>query len=305
MVHEIFSSLAGFQRLVCRPALPMDTAAVLELTRTIWAGEDYVPSVWEEWLQDASGLLAVAELGGKVVGLGKLTRFSNSDWWLEGLRVHPAYEGRGIASHLHDYLLAHWERHGNGTIRLATASFRLPVQHLCDRSGFTRLGEFTSFEAPALHGKAPSFQPLPLSEIDKAAAFAVTNPVFAYSRNLLDLGWQWTSFNSTLLEQTARRGLAWWWRDKQGLAAAWEDELGQGWRPLVQLLACQPEQAVECLLDFRRQAAVLGCQQVGWTAPMHTGLLPSLERAGFNRSWEASLFIYAKDPPTRKQREGL
>jgi hypothetical protein len=46
--------------LVCRPALPKDTPDVIELTRTIWGGEDYVPVVWAEWLEDYEGTLAVA-----------------------------------------------------------------------------------------------------------------------------------------------------------------------------------------------------------------------------------------------------
>src|SRR3989304_1033395 len=33
--------------LVCRPALPVDTPAVLDLTARIWDGGDYVPRVWD------------------------------------------------------------------------------------------------------------------------------------------------------------------------------------------------------------------------------------------------------------------
>jgi len=68
---------------------------VLELTRTIWEGDDYVPHVWGEWLADPQGLLAVAEHQGRVLGLGKLTRLSEDDWWLEGLRTHPNTKGGG------------------------------------------------------------------------------------------------------------------------------------------------------------------------------------------------------------------
>ena len=42
--------------IVCRPALPMDTPDVIELTRRIWEGEDYVPHVWAEGLQDPDGM---------------------------------------------------------------------------------------------------------------------------------------------------------------------------------------------------------------------------------------------------------
>ena len=78
---------------------------MIQITRQIWEGDDYVPKVWSEWLFDPEGLLAIAEFKGKVVGFGKLTKLSQHDWWLEGLRVHPQFEGNRIASRLHQYLL--------------------------------------------------------------------------------------------------------------------------------------------------------------------------------------------------------
>ena len=99
-----------FHQVVCRPALPLDTRGMLELTSQIWEGDDYVPKVWQEWLFDPQGLLAVAEFRGKIVGIGKLTRLSKQDWWLEGLRVHPEFEGQRIASRIQSYLLEIWER---------------------------------------------------------------------------------------------------------------------------------------------------------------------------------------------------
>ncbi len=35
-------------RFVCRPALPKDPPDVMELTRNIWEGDDYVPHVTDE-----------------------------------------------------------------------------------------------------------------------------------------------------------------------------------------------------------------------------------------------------------------
>jgi GNAT superfamily N-acetyltransferase len=123
--------------VVCRPALPKDTADVMALTREIWNGNDYIPYVWAEWLADPEGLLAVAEYGGRVVGLAHLSSKGSGEWWLQGLRVHPALQGRGIASRLHGYILDTWQRNPGKVLRLATSSARLPVHHLCQRTGFT------------------------------------------------------------------------------------------------------------------------------------------------------------------------
>jgi CBS domain-containing protein len=55
--------------VLCRPALQKDTDDMLELCSHIWEGGDYIPSVWDEWMADPEGLLGVAEMDGRVVGI--------------------------------------------------------------------------------------------------------------------------------------------------------------------------------------------------------------------------------------------
>jgi GNAT superfamily N-acetyltransferase len=177
--------------VTCRPARQSDTQGVIELTQNIWEGHDYVPQVWEEWLADEHGLLAVAEHEDRLVGLGKLTRVSDADWWLEGLRTHPGLEGRGVASQMHAYLLERWLQTGAGTLRLATASFRVAVHRLCQRTGFDKVAELTFFKAPATQADVDStevlgktFRLLKPGEAGQALAFASQSPLLAYTSGM-------------------------------------------------------------------------------------------------------------------------
>jgi GNAT superfamily N-acetyltransferase len=111
-------------------------------------GDDYVPKVWLEWLFDPEGLLAIAKFECQVVGIGKLTKLSACDWWLEGLRVHPQFEGKRIAPRLHKYLLEFWGRNCSGTFCFATVSNREPVKHLAQVNGFQIVGEYSTFKFP-------------------------------------------------------------------------------------------------------------------------------------------------------------
>jgi GNAT superfamily N-acetyltransferase len=176
-----------------RPARQEDTPDVLELTRTIWDGEDYIPYVWQDWLADPQGRLAVADHEGRVVGLGKLTRLSEEDWWLEGLRVHPEYQGHGIASQLNEYLVGYWLENGNGIVRLATSTARLPVHHLCERLGFEKVIEYTPFVAPTIEGESdePGFQLMTETDVPEGIAYALHSQSLALSSGLMDLSWQW------------------------------------------------------------------------------------------------------------------
>lgn len=294
--------------LVCRPALPKDTADVLNLTREIWEGHDYVPYVWQDWLEDPNGLLAVAEYGGKVVGLGKLTRLDIRQWWLEGLRVHPDFQGRGVGSRLHEYALNQWEQRAGGTLRLATASFRRSVQHLCDRTGFDKVAEVTSYRSEPLlersKGEEEPFIPVRVDEASHALKFAQEAPSTALSAGLMDLGWQWASPSMRLLIDAVERGHAWWWRKANKVSCGLllvnedEDDEGEEWqgrRMRIELLACQMHDMTALLDDYRRLAARLSMDWADWMAPVVSEFTSNLEAAGFERDWEHSLYLYAKE----------
>lgn len=298
-MHNKWIDPNKYPAIVCRPALPKDTPDVIELTHRIWEGEDYVPEIWSDWLGDPEGLLAVAEYGGRVAGLGKLTRLSENEWWMEGLRVHPDVEGRGIASHLNDYVLDFWKRNGSGVVRLATGSYNEPVHHMCKRSGFTKVGEYTSYSAPLLPGEqkktSQAFSPLKEIEVPKALDVATRSPVMALSFGLMDLGWRWAIPKAEYISTAVRNQGAWWWRGEHGLLLTRENQ-GEGDEriPTLQLVACSVPDLAECLQDLRRWLPGRRYGQLKWFAPVRPEMEPVLEAAGFQRGWDDSLFIYEK-----------
>jgi GNAT superfamily N-acetyltransferase len=289
-------------RSVCRPALPKDTPEVMQLTRTIWEGEDYVPYVWEDWLADPKGLLVIIEFGGRVVGLGKLTQFSDIDWWMEGLRVHPDYERRGIATHLHHFVLDYWYRNGSGIIRLVTASYNKPVHHICEHTGFQKLVEFTPYLAPTIESGAREqneidFVPLDESQVEKVIDIALSSPTLALSAGLIDLGWQWTTPSIDNIRQAIMRRHAFGWKKQKGVLLISEDIERTPRTSTIALIACPKEDLPEILLDYRKLAGQLEFKQAGWVAPLDPGILPVLKQAGFHRDWDGSLYIFEKRHP--------
>lgn len=285
--------------VVCRPALPKDGADVIELTRTIWDGHDYIPTVWEEWLEDMDGLLAVAEYGGKTIGLGKLTKLAENQWWLEGLRVHPGYQGRRIGSYIMEYLYKHWESNAGGIVRLATASYRLSVQHLCDRYGFKKIGEFSEFNAATISNGASAeqigFLPVKTGQESQAAEFACKSQSLNIGSGLIDLGYRWLTPVPSLISDAIKQGNAWWWHKNQGLLLTigwWEDNQQPIHR--ISLIACQLKDLPRMLNDTRCLAGALGYDQIGWVASLHSELQPTLHACGFNRDWEDAVFVYEK-----------
>jgi Acetyltransferase (GNAT) family len=232
-----------------------------------------------------------------VVGLCKLSRLGPGEWWLQGLRIHPDYEKRGFASRLHDYLLDVWERTGEGMLRLATASFRAPVQHLCDRTGFKKVGEFTPFIGPGLRSQGRGFTPIAEGEVDAAYAFVRRETALQLTGGLMETGWEWVSITKDRLLKAARSERLWWWQSGEGVVAAREDE--EEAALVISLVSCAPQDLSACLLEFRRQAGSSGFSRAGWFAPLAAGLEQALESAGFEREWDASVYVYEKQHPSR------
>ena len=278
--------------VVCRPALPKDTEDVMELCSHIWDGGDYIPQVWEEWLADPDGLLGVAELYGRVVGVFKLTKFQEQEWYLEGLRVHPDYQGKGIASHIHEYVVETWRRMGSGIIRLVTGSYNVKVHQMCEQTGFKRIAEFIPFRAPCLPEKANNFTGLTMEEAPRVLKLVSDSPTHALSRGLINLGWVYADPQLKHIQKAIREGHAWWWRDGLGFISIWEDEEDNEHQPGIELVACPISDLQELLVDYRRLMGVLGYKSAGWVAPNQPEVLSWLGKAGYQRGWDKSLYIY-------------
>ena len=66
---------------------PTDRLRVVELTRDVWGGHDYVPRVFDDWVSEAGAAFQAIELEGVVVGVQRLRPYSSGLVWYEGLRV--------------------------------------------------------------------------------------------------------------------------------------------------------------------------------------------------------------------------
>ena len=290
----------SFPVVVCRPALPRDTADVLEFIKFIWNGHDYVQYVWDEWFNDPDGILVAAEYKGHCVGIAKLSLSAPGQWWLQGFRVDPNYQGLKIGSHIHEYIDAWWLEQGDGVARLMTSSQRVKVHHLCEKLGYSKILEVKEFETDSLDEACTSFQPVRKDEIPALLKATLDSPILALGRGMFDRGWDAIQPTEDILASIQQQGLAFWWRNRQGLLLAWDDENEDGKVLGLGLPACSPELLLEMLLDVRRLAAQQGRVGVFWIAPLVPEVLSAAQAAGYRHHVEHSGFLYEKRHPTRQ-----
>jgi GNAT superfamily N-acetyltransferase len=286
------TNIDSLDTVVCRPALAKDTDEVLELCSHIWDGGDYIPRVWDEWLADPNGLVGVAESSGWVVGVFKLTKFQEREWYMEGLRVHPDFQDKGIATHIHEYVVETWRRMGSGIIRLTTGSYNVKIHHLCEQTGFKRIAEFIPYRASSLQEETNNFTVLKIEEAAHAMEFVLSSQTHALSSGLINLGWVYADPQIKHIQEVVQYRHAWWWRDGLGFISIWEDDEDEDHQPGIELLACRMSDLPELLVDYRRLMDKTGYKSAGWTAPNQPEILSLMEKAGFQRSWDVSLYIF-------------
>jgi GNAT superfamily N-acetyltransferase len=266
-----------------RRVTPADRDAMLEICATVWEGEDYLPGVFDAWAAAPEGQFTALELEGRVVALARLTQLSPGEFWLEGIRVHADYRGRGLAAALHDYHLDLWRRLGGpGTLRLVTGADNEAIVRLCERTGFTRIFEFTFATAPATTDPH-RFAPVLPAEVERAFDVAAHSPAYSDLHGLCDLGWKWRNLTATHLGERLAAGAVFRWAEWDGvlLTAQWTDEDADEHEVCIQFPAVARERRAAFLADARALAGARGKTRVRWSPLIRADVLDDLSRAGY------------------------
>jgi len=286
-------------RVVIRPTLPADTPDVLEFCKHIWGGQDYIPYVWDEWCHDPKGILFTAEYAGKAVGIVRVVQTAPGQWWFEGFRVDPSFQGRHIGTQLHEYIVNWWLKYGDGQVRLWTNAKRVKVQHLCERLGFIHTQSRGMYAAPALAGTSKVFTPVQVEEIPSALDLARQATSRSACGETLDITWQAVTPNETTLQELLSwgDGRVLWWRNRQGLLWLWENDEIQPPCPAIALAAGENADLAALLLDARGYAHQNGFDQIVINARLSPELEAALASAGFAREGEDANYEYERAHP--------
>ncbi|MBA2557064.1 MAG: hypothetical protein H0V12_06950 [Chloroflexi bacterium] len=140
-------------------------------TRT-WDGWDYIPGAWDDWLALPDGVLLVAtarhgpsgerpiDADGRplaadvAIAMTHLLRLSDTEMWLEGIRVDPRVRGMSVASDLQVAELAWTRAHGCAVIRYVTGEQNEGSHRLGARHGLRHTRTWRRYERPTPEGAA-------------------------------------------------------------------------------------------------------------------------------------------------------
>jgi ribosomal protein S18 acetylase RimI-like enzyme len=260
---------------------------VRELCARIWS-DDYVPLVFRAWTRDRRGRCWVAVEDGRVVAVAKLTISPSREAWLHGLRVHPDYRRRGIATALLEHRLSRARQLGARVARLDTSEDNVAIHRLARRYGFRRIARTAYYETRASGAERPrAAEP---SEID------------AVWRLMRVLGGM--IYESHFARRMVRDDVAAAIRERRCFvsgpvghptAAALTETLRSehGSRLLTRVLAGSPAKMRSLLLALRGEAKARRLSRAGIAAPSE--LWRSVTAAGYRRRWPETMFVFERE----------
>jgi GNAT superfamily N-acetyltransferase len=165
--------LATARELTLRPVRPSDRDRIVELTKDVWGGRDYLPSVFDDWVADAASAFQALEVEGVVVGLQRLRPYAPGLVWYEGLRVATSHRHQGLARAMLDSAIAEAREQGHGEMRLATGNPE--AVRLFESVGFKRLVDVRWWRGPRVEGGESPRIP-PAAEAEKLWPMAAKSP---------------------------------------------------------------------------------------------------------------------------------
>jgi len=129
-----------------RPIEPGDREPLLAIAGQIWEGDDYMPHVFDRWAADTRHDFVAMTLAGRLVGCGRLVPFDARRGWLEGLRVDPEYQGRGLGRLMARHLALLGRERGFEKLIFSTYFRNFSSIRINEKLGFLRTAAFTHLD---------------------------------------------------------------------------------------------------------------------------------------------------------------
>ena len=119
--------------------VPEDKDEIRAMSAGIWEGNDYIPKVFDGWVEDEGFYKGVQD--GRIIAVCKYTRHPNGVLWLEGLRVHPELQNKGYGSKVADMFHELVIKKEHSALRFMTDATNAKSIHLAEKKGFEEVLE--------------------------------------------------------------------------------------------------------------------------------------------------------------------
>lgn len=224
MQHEGETSLAmstptstrlTHEDVIIRQAIEADRPTIEYIASKTWDGDDYLADIFDKWMNEAEGAFNVMTYQDAVVSTSKLTKMGEGEWWMEGLRVNPDYQGRGLARIMHHYIVNQARQQGEGIVRFATSSENPIVHKLAGETGFKLMGDFARLNT-TVEETSVTWRQLTIDDVDTYRAWLDTSPYYNRVERSFEHRWRLQLGTDDILRQQLSNGYVYAWNPDGG-----------------------------------------------------------------------------------------
>lgn len=273
-----------------REARASDKEPLMEFIKDVWGGTDYIPRVWDGWLADKSAVMLVVLVDGRPVGMNRMKFTPDGSAWLEGVRIHPDYRGRGLASMLGERSIEIGSKRGVSVFRLTSYNRNWSAHRQVAKMGFKEVSRLSVYEA----SKGSRFRPQPsVRKAEPEDVPAMMKSVLSSRDYKRGGGLYWDGYSAAKLELRLLEGLVESgsvYVKGGGVAVYKSGSEGRAqWRQVC--FVCGPPADAGALVEhaFGKKEAV----KTGWSiayVPTGSGLIKELRRRGLRRAHTLLVF---------------
>lgn len=193
-------------RIYIRKARPADRDAVLKFTEHTWEWGDYIADVWERWLTETGSRLIVATLNRTPVGLCHTVMVSETECWLEGMRVNTDFRRQNIAIKLTERSIVVGVSLGADVLRFITSSENTPVHKLAVALVFRKTVVIQPMHAVPLTELGPTIiRPRP-EDITQVVSFIEKSASYKAMGGLYSKGWRFLKLTPDEIKERLDEG---------------------------------------------------------------------------------------------------
>jgi ribosomal protein S18 acetylase RimI-like enzyme len=99
-------------------------------------------------LKPPEGILFMAEVEGKIAGMGALTQLNDDTGEIKRMYNRPQYRGRGLGKQMLNKLLETGRKYGYTSFMLDTPKWAHAAQHIYKSAGFKEIEEYPESQIP-------------------------------------------------------------------------------------------------------------------------------------------------------------
>jgi ribosomal protein S18 acetylase RimI-like enzyme len=201
--------------LKIRHATKSDKGEVLRFCVNTFEWGDYIDQVWDFWYSDQNGVLLVAEddeeyniHSKKRSSLIAVSHASlcpnNKNVWLEGIRVHPNFRHRSVATQLLNTMISYGKEQEAEEASAIVAGNNIASQLMMESNGFAIISKWSYYiinkipkrvDQVKLRSRVVTFE-----DTETVRNYLIRSEVYKSSGKTYVNSWRWYSLDLSVLE---------------------------------------------------------------------------------------------------------